>query len=118
MRAESYLCGSPMGRPGNKLVEWGRPTCPGCFARGLDLKEAQSELSNRIYEAARLLEELEYAGKVIGNGHHMRQQLCQVAERLLADRWAEKAPEPQVQECGCPDKGPEFEKHHPRCPLA
>jgi hypothetical protein len=109
---ETFLCGANVG----KLVAFGRPTCPRCLVRTMTLKDAQTELSNRVYEAARLLEELEYAGKVFGNGHHMRQQLCAAAEALLAERWTD--PLPPKRECGCPDLGPEYEKHHPHCHLA
>lgn len=51
----------------------------------LDL--ADSTLSNRVYEATALFEQLEGAGLVRGNGHHMRQEVCQFACDLLKERW-------------------------------
>ena len=61
--------------------------------QSMQLDEAKVELSNRIYEAARLIEMLEYCraedgGKRIrGNGHHMRQQIAEYATDLLSERW-------------------------------
>jgi hypothetical protein len=53
----------------------------------MSLKDAQVEISNKIYEATRLIEELEYAGKVSGNGHHARQKIAKFATDDLAERW-------------------------------
>jgi hypothetical protein len=96
---ETFLCGANVGEVLPYLVEeltrktvvlGGKPTCPRCLVRVMSLREAQVELSNRLYEAAQLVELLEYAGKVRGHGHHMRQQLCKAAEDLLAERWVEE----------------------------
>lgn len=54
--------------------------------------DAKVELSNAVYEAARLLETLEYAGKIRGNGHHMRQEVARFAVDLLKERWVEDKP--------------------------
>ena len=61
----------------------------------MSLKDAQVELSNNLYEAARIIEELEYTKnskgdkKVQGNGHHIRQRIAAFGEELLAERWRE-----------------------------
>lgn len=57
-----------------------------------DLAAAEAELSNAIYAAARLLEDLEHAGLVHGNGHHMRQAVAESAVELLRERWTGPRP--------------------------
>lgn len=53
----------------------------------MSLEEAQRQLGNQIYAAAALIEKLEQAGKVSGNGHHARQKIAQFAGEDLAKRW-------------------------------
>lgn len=53
----------------------------------MTLEDAQLEIERKVYEATRLLEELERAGKIRGNGHHMRQRLSGYAKTLVKDRW-------------------------------
>jgi len=53
----------------------------------MSLEDAQGELSNSVYESCFMYEQLEHAGKVRGNGHHIMQELCEMATKLLADRW-------------------------------
>lgn len=63
--------------------------------QAMTIADAKVELSNRIYEAAGLIEELEYCvasdgtKRIRGNGHHIRQQIAKFAESLLAERWCE-----------------------------
>ena len=45
------------------------------------------ELENAVYKATGMIEDLEWQGKVIGNGHHIRQQICTFAVRMLISRW-------------------------------
>ena len=51
------------------------------------LSDAQQRLSRSIYDASLLLEQLEGAGLVIGNGHHMRAKIAEFATNLLKERW-------------------------------
>lgn len=53
----------------------------------MSLEEAKTQLGNEIYKAAALIEQLEYAGRVDGNGHHMRQKVAEFAKDLLGERW-------------------------------
>jgi hypothetical protein len=53
----------------------------------LSLEEAENLLSKEVYESSALLERLEGAGKVGGNGHHMRQIVVGKAVLLLRSRW-------------------------------
>jgi len=53
----------------------------------MDIEKAKTKLSNSIYEASGLFEELESEGRLIGNGHHIRQDLCEFAIKLLEERW-------------------------------
>ena len=59
----------------------------------MTLEKAKTELSNRLYEAAGLIESLEHkrssAGhkRITGNGHHIRQQIAAFGEDLLEKRW-------------------------------
>lgn len=51
------------------------------------LEEACAELSARVYEATTLLERLEGAGHLLGNGHHARQEIARLAVGALKSRW-------------------------------
>lgn len=61
----------------------------------MSLYEAKAELSARIYEATRMIEDLEHcraesgARRIRGNGHHIRQQIVAFAADLLEERWQE-----------------------------
>ncbi len=55
-----------------------------------DLQEAQAALSNAVYAATSLLEDWENASLLAGNGHHVRQDVCDFAVELLAKRWTGK----------------------------
>jgi len=63
------------------------------IVKPLTLEDAKVELSNSVYEATRLIEDLEYTlnakgDKTIrGNGHHIRQQIVKFAIDLLEERW-------------------------------
>lgn len=56
--------------------------------RPMTLEAAKAELSNRIYAATALYEELEGAGFITGNGHHARQHVVALALEDLERRWA------------------------------
>lgn len=51
------------------------------------LGEAEADLSNAVYAATELLERLEGAGLLSGNGHHARQSLAEHAVQELRRRW-------------------------------
>ena len=61
----------------------------------MDLETAKAELSNALYKASRLVEELEYIHtpkghqRIRGNGHHIRQEICKFGTDLLEERWNE-----------------------------
>lgn len=55
------------------------------------IESASATIKNEIYAAASFFEDLEDAGKIRGNGHHMRQHLAQDAADMLADRWIDRA---------------------------
>lgn len=55
------------------------------------IESASVTIKNEIYAAASFFEDLEDAGKIRGNGHHMRQYLAQDAADMLADRWIDRA---------------------------
>jgi flavin-binding protein dodecin len=48
---------------------------------------AEAALSNAVYQATRSLEDLEHAGLIRGNGHHMRQAAADHAVMMLRERW-------------------------------
>ncbi len=58
--------------------------------KAMSKERIKTELANSVYESAYILEALENIGKVRGNGHHMRQQLTELAEKLLNERWIDK----------------------------
>lgn len=53
----------------------------------MTLIEAETAVVNAVYEATALIEQLQYAGKVSGNGHHARQHVAQCAVEELRKRW-------------------------------
>ena len=55
----------------------------------MDLETAKVELSNALYLASRIVEDLEYRRKIFGNGHHIRQQISKFGADLLEERWNE-----------------------------
>lgn len=50
---------------------------------------AVADIGNAAYKATCLFEHLERAGKVVGNGHHMRQKCAEFASQLMTERWRE-----------------------------
>lgn len=59
--------------------------------QAMTLKDAEAELSNAVYAATSLLERLEGVGRLVGNGHHARQKIAQMAVEELRSRWQEPA---------------------------
>lgn len=55
--------------------------------RTMTLADAESNLLNAVYAACQLLEQLEYAGHLQGNGHHARQKIAVMAADELRRRW-------------------------------
>ena len=56
-------------------------------AKNMTLEEAQLAINRAVYEASKLVETLEHAGKCVGNGHHARQKLAGIAAEEVAARW-------------------------------
>lgn len=63
--------------------------------QAMTLEDAIAEIGNRVYEATRLIECLEFCkandgGKRIrGNGHHLRQEIAEFAKKLLKEHFEE-----------------------------
>lgn len=55
--------------------------------RILTLEQAEAELTEAVYASTRILEDLEHAGLVSGNGHHLRQEIAQLAVNKMRERW-------------------------------
>jgi hypothetical protein len=53
----------------------------------MDLATAETEVSNAVYAATNLIERLENAGKLRGNGHHARQACAVFATQEVRARW-------------------------------
>lgn len=53
----------------------------------MDLETAKTEISNKVYEVTRLFESLETKGKILGNGHHIRQRIAVVAAQEMVRAW-------------------------------
>ena len=49
----------------------------------------RAELTNRVYNAAIFLEQLEVAGLISGNGHHKAQRIAQTAVDEMNKAWIE-----------------------------
>jgi len=65
----------------------------------ISLEDACVELGNAVYECSEIFEQLEYAGhRVLGNGHHMRQELSLLAQAFLVRCWNEKEGKPEMMD--------------------
>ena len=53
----------------------------------MTLEDAQHEIQRRVYEATAIIEQLEGAGLLSGNGHHARQKIAEVASEEIKKRW-------------------------------
>jgi hypothetical protein len=49
-------------------------------------EEIEVQISNHIYKAALIFEDLEHAGKFIGNGHHMAQHIAKLVVEIYRQR--------------------------------
>ena len=56
----------------------------------MTLDRAISEIGNAVYAACGMYEELEFAGSVVGNGHHMRQYAAEAAMKILFKQWKDE----------------------------
>lgn len=52
-----------------------------------NLEKALADISNEVYAASGMIEQLEHEGKISGNGHHKRQELALRAQILLFISW-------------------------------
>jgi hypothetical protein len=67
------------------------------------MRDAEVEVMNQVYQATQVLESLADAGKLDGNGHHIRQAAARLVGDLLKVRWREEKPlnpEPYVPPYG------------------
>ena len=85
-RAMTKRLPCPAGNPGNPFTV-GEIKMPDEKLQNMTLQDAEAELSKRVYAATRLIEELEFAGHVRGNGHHIRQEIAAFAVKLLREQW-------------------------------
>lgn len=53
----------------------------------MDRESLESELSSRVYKAALLLEQMEDAGFISGNGHHKAQRVADYAVLQMDQAW-------------------------------
>lgn len=53
----------------------------------MEQSQIEAELSNRVYEAALLLEQMEHAGRIGGNGHHKAQRVAEAALKEMRQAW-------------------------------
>jgi len=58
--------------------------------REMTLEDACARISASVYQATAIFERLEAAGLVIGNGHHARQKVAEMAVAELRERWRAK----------------------------
>jgi hypothetical protein len=52
------------------------------------IERIAADVSTDVYAAVvKLYEEAEHAGLIVGNGHHMAQEIAQKAKQLLLERY-------------------------------
>lgn len=57
------------------------------YVEEMDKKTAIAEIQKVVYEATKLIEQLEKAGKIYGNGDYIRQSISNNAKKLLKEMW-------------------------------
>lgn len=61
--------------------------------QSMSIDDASAVVINQVYKATRIIEDLEYCKssngwkRIRGNGHHIRQEIAEFAEKLLKERW-------------------------------
>jgi acetoin utilization deacetylase AcuC-like enzyme len=55
--------------------------------KAMTVEQASAEISKAVYAATAIMEKLEAAGHLKGNGHHARQKLATAAAEDLKSRW-------------------------------
>ena len=74
---------------------------PGKSYRNMTRESAEHLVEHVVYTATRIIENLEMAGKLHGNGHHMRQKLASIAKKMVHNRWIDQRAEVKYcEECG------------------
>lgn len=54
----------------------------------MTIEELAQGITRDVYAAAvKHFEAAEHAGLIVGNGHHMAQDVAETAKRLLLERW-------------------------------
>jgi len=71
-------------------MTWERANIRRELLKTMTLKHALIEISNAVYQATRILEELEQAGRLTG-GHQARDAVATYAQEELRNRWKEKS---------------------------
>lgn len=56
------------------------------WLKSVTAETAIAEIENAVYEASSLLERLEGVGRLLGNGHHARQNVAAFAANELKER--------------------------------
>lgn len=51
---------------------------------------AKRKIANKVYQASFLYEQLELAGKISGNAHHIMQELSRYAQELIDKYWIDQ----------------------------
>lgn len=60
------------------------------YLKTLTQSQIEAELSNTVYHASCIIEQLENMGLVYGNGHHAAQGIAEFAVKDLKSRWIQK----------------------------
>ena len=58
--------------------------------REMDLEQTLAFVGNAVYQVATVLERLEDADRIQGNGHHMAQELSARAQGEVIERWRDR----------------------------
>jgi hypothetical protein len=55
--------------------------------QNMDKETAIEEITKAVYDSTVLLELLQIHGRLYGDGHHLRQAVCNKAKKLVIERW-------------------------------
>ena len=56
----------------------------------MDKEEAITQIGNDVYKAASIAEKLERSGDIVGNGHHIAQDIAKYAQDKIRERWVDR----------------------------
>ena len=65
--------------------------------REMSIDDLTTVLSSQVYKACRIVEDCEFAGILLGNGHHARQEMGEAVVKLFRHRLENATRRPEAE---------------------